>query len=89
MHVYPNPSNGDITVDWYYEATQDSKLFITDPIGNHLRSMDIPVGNKSILVSIEDFPSGIYFIKVQSKAQLYTVAKLVKSNLQNLNEIYF
>jgi hypothetical protein len=40
--------------------------------------MDIPVGNKSMLVSIADFPSGIYFVKVLSRGQLYTVAKLVK-----------
>ena len=78
VHVYPNPSNGDITVEWYYEATKDSKLFITDPIGNHLRSIDIPVANKSLLVSIADLPSGIYFVKIFSRSQLYTVARLVK-----------
>ena len=78
LHIFPNPTTGEITVEWAGEAPKDAQLFITDPMGQILYTRHVPNDVTSLTAALDVLPSGIYFVKVQSADQLFTVAKLVK-----------
>lgn len=59
VSVYPNPSDGVITVDG---ATVGSKLKIIDILGKELKTVSIQ--NKIQTVSLSELPNGVYFYSV-------------------------
>jgi len=78
LRIFPNPTTGEITVEWTGNAPKNARIFITDPMGRRLRMLTVPDAAKSLTTDIDDLPSGLYFVKVQSADRLFTVAKLVK-----------
>ncbi len=78
VHVYPNPSGGDITVSWAIEMPKDAQVFITNPEGQLLLSKPIPYGAKNLSMSLDVLPAGLYFVKIRSAERSFTVAKVVK-----------
>lgn len=79
VRIFPNPTTGEITVEWVGDAPKDARLFVTDPMGRRLRFFTVPDGAGSLNVDLENMPSGMYFVKVQASNRLFTVAKLVKN----------
>jgi len=78
VKIFPNPTTGEITIEWMDGAPRDTRLFITDQMGHRLRSIVVPYGEKSLMTIVDDIPSGLYYVKIQSGNRLFTVAKLVK-----------
>lgn len=78
LHIYPNPTTGEFTIEWSGNAPKNAKVFITDPMGRRLKMLTVPDVSNSLTTSLEDMPSGLYFVKVQSADRQYNVAKLVK-----------
>jgi hypothetical protein len=78
LRVFPNPTTGEITVEWTGNAPKNARIFITDQMGRRLRMLSVPESANSLSTAIDDLPSGLYFVKVQSTDRLFTVAKLVK-----------
>lgn len=78
LHVFPNPTTGEITIQWSENAPKNARVFITDAMGQRLKTLLVPGESTSLTTSLEDMPSGLYFIKVQSSDRWYNVAKLVK-----------
>ncbi len=76
--IYPNPTTGEITVEWKTEAPKDCSIFITDAMGRRLRTFTVPYAAASLNVRMDDLPSGMYFIKVQAADRFFTTAKVVK-----------
>jgi len=78
LNIFPNPTTGEITIEWSGQAPKNARIFITDPMGRRLRMLRVPDGGSSLTTDINDMPSGLYFVKVQSVDRLFNVAKLVK-----------
>lgn len=78
VRVFPNPTNGDVSIEWNIGSPKNAKLFITDATGHILRNHDIPNTATRLTMNIDEFAPGMYFIKIQSEDRLYEVAKLVK-----------
>lgn len=78
LSIFPNPTTGEITIEWSGNAPKNARIFITDPMGRRLRTLTVPDAGNSLTTAINDLPSGLYFVKVQSADRLFTVAKLVK-----------
>ena len=78
VHVYPNPSGGDVTLSWSVEMPKDAQVFVTNPAGQLLLSKPIPQGAKNLSMSLEVLPAGLYFVKIRSAERAFTVAKVVK-----------
>lgn len=66
FNVYPNPSNGKISLQVYSKVNTDCKLEIVDAKGSIVSSDDIEImeGDNSMNVDLSQFQSGIYLIRI-------------------------
>jgi hypothetical protein len=78
VRVFPNPTTGEITVEWTGGVAKKGRLFVTDVTGARIRSVDIPDVAERWTMNLDELPAGIYFIQIQSAEALYEVAKVVK-----------
>ena len=68
VSAYPNPTNGEYTVE--FTSTQDfnASVFVTDLNGRTVRNIsttDVIAGNNFINVNLSDLNSGLYFFHIQ------------------------
>ena len=68
VSAYPNPTNGEYTVE--FTSTQDFKasVFVTDLNGRIVRNIsttDVTAGNNFVNVNLSDLNSGLYFFHIQ------------------------
>jgi hypothetical protein len=68
VSAYPNPTNGEYTVE--FTSTQDFKasVFVTDLNGRMVRNIsttDVNSGNNFVNVNLSDLNSGLYFFHIQ------------------------
>lgn len=67
ISVFPNPSNGDINIDFYVEPDKTSILLIYDLNGKLIH--EVTELSKSNLINVSQWPKGIYTIQIQSNNQ--------------------
>jgi hypothetical protein len=80
IRVYPNPSDGMITLRFADFLTQDVvALELIDLSGRVLRTVSVSLLNegKQHLMDFSDFPAGAYFIHVRGKNGYYDRIKLL------------
>lgn len=70
IQVYPNPNNGEFTLDVPVEST----LVLTDAIGNILCTKQLSLGKNNF--NFSGYPSSIYFIKINMKGYKSLVKKI-------------
>ena len=68
VSAYPNPTNGEYTVE--FTSTQDfeASVFVTDLNGRMVRNIsttDVTAGNNFVNVNLSDLNSGLYFFHIQ------------------------
>ena len=68
VSAYPNPTNGEYTVE--FTSTQDFKasVFVTDLNGRMVKNIsttDVNAGNNFVNVNLSDLNSGLYFFHIQ------------------------
>jgi len=71
--VYPNPTNGEITLD--YGETEVESIGLYDAYGKQLKV--IPTDSNGEITIDLKYPSGIYFLKLKSENSM-RVFKIVK-----------
>ena len=77
LRFYPNPAADVITVEWLGEAPLHARLNIVDLTGRLVRTIDVPDAAATVTISVDDLPSGMFFIQVQEGGRMYRAAKLV------------
>lgn len=73
--VFPNPVKQEVTVQMKQAITEKSSLVLTDVSGKVIFTQG--VNKKSITLSMEEFPPGIYFLKVTTPSG-NAIEKLIK-----------
>jgi hypothetical protein len=76
--VYPNPTDGSITVLLNKNAEQDNKITISDLIGRELLKMNVNKGDAQAIIDMSDLPTGLYLVSIFSNEGKLTTLKLVK-----------
>ncbi len=76
LNLFPNPAKENLTVLVGSKHNGSFNLEITDLTGRKIRN-GIIFSNKNNTISVDEFSSGIYFIKV-SNAETFAVRKFVK-----------
>ena len=66
ISVYPNPSNGMITVDASKSNWSGSVIRVTNVAGSVLSI--IPISNAKTQVNLTDFAKGVYFVSVETQS---------------------
>jgi hypothetical protein len=79
MNVYPNPTDGKITVDFWLEKDENIWLNLYDTQGKslHLKDYQGQRGNNQVILDLQDYPSGAYFLNLQSAGR-QEVKKIIK-----------
>jgi Zn-dependent metalloprotease len=67
VKVYPNPSNGNYTLDFEWEASDVGIIDVYDVLGMRLFSKEINVsgGNNSIEIDLSQLSAGNYIVKLK------------------------
>lgn len=64
IYIYPNPSNGVVTVHLEEKLSTKGKVIILDKFSRQVYSQDVKKGVDEIFVDISSFPHDIYYVKV-------------------------
>ena len=75
MMIYPNPSSGQLTIQCSHEII-NGKLFLFDALGRSIFQVDKLNGIQIILDKL-DFPKGLYFLKLLSDGEYYSLQKIL------------
>jgi hypothetical protein len=78
IRLWPNPTNGIFTLDLTALPPGESiKIQLFNVFGEAVRNMTLEGGDKHLL-NIKEFPSGIYFVKVNARGETVTL-KLIRT----------
>ncbi|MEI7802293.1 MAG: T9SS type A sorting domain-containing protein, partial [Bacteroidota bacterium] len=73
--VFPNPTDESITIQ-FSKSCENCKLEITNTIGQI--EFSAPINQKSEIINLKSFSSGIYFLKVINENGSIQVKKIIK-----------
>ena len=80
MLTYPNPSNSNTTLSFELNkggAVDVAVYSITGRLVKQIKKSNMPAGENELFIDSEDFPAGIYIIKLESGKQSQSV-KFIK-----------
>jgi len=80
ISIYPNPTNGEITIDFSSYNGQENvkKVEITDITGKTVyTSTTLSTSNNQLKIDLSSFEKGIYIISIQTERERFT-SKIVK-----------
>lgn len=78
VEVYPNPTTGKIFISWNEKQTNILTIQLTDNLGKKISTTFITQKNRIQLNMNEDFPKGIYYLKLQTTTEMI-VKKIIKN----------
>jgi hypothetical protein len=80
VKVYPNPLHDAMTVDFNSNAAFDAQVVVSDLLGRSMLSKkaDILRGANQINVSVNNLPSGVYFVQLKSNNRILFTEKVIK-----------
>lgn len=66
LQLYPNPSNGNFTLEFDALQSADEIIYITDALGSTVKSyqFDINSGKNSLEINLESLADGIYYLRL-------------------------
>ncbi len=78
--IFPNPSNGNLTITLESDDNQSSTIDIVDLTGRNLMHLvkDVTEGTNTIAVNLNSFADGIYFVKTNTNGDITTNKIVVK-----------
>lgn len=79
LRLYPNPSTGELNIEWTGADLNDAAVHIVSLTGQTLRKITVPKGASKLTTSVADLASGIYFVKILSEGKQMQALKFVKS----------
>ena len=65
VHIYPNPTDGNLTIEYEYLGQLTTKIFHAD--GRMVRSKVLDFTGRSAVLEMGELPSGIYYIMALDK----------------------
>jgi hypothetical protein len=81
IHIYPNPTNEEITVSMASSIDKTYVITIFQSTGEEVFRKEIVSINKGIFsekISLREFNSGVYFVQIQDQKSLVT-KKIIKN----------
>lgn len=78
FQLFPNPTTGQLTLTWQGTTLKNGRVQIIGPLGQVMRTLEIPGGAESLDAQLADLPGGLYFVAILSEGALVQVLKFVK-----------
>jgi hypothetical protein len=80
LKVFPNPSIDFITVDLSdFAQYKNLSLHITNAELKKLEVVSVERNAKSKRINLSNYPSGVYFIRLQSGLEIIGIEKIIKN----------
>ena len=80
LMVYPNPAqSGKVTLE--LKSGEIAEVRLINILGKEVVSRSIDNGTIKYVLSLDNLPDGIYFVRVKSADNITVVKKLVVSNM--------
>ena len=76
--VFPNPTTGDVTVEFQEELPSDGLLCVTDLMGRRLQQIPLNAGQVRQTISLGDYPAGVYLVQVLGSGSVLYTSKVVR-----------
>lgn len=73
--VFINPTSNQINIEFQEKVAQEIKVEIFDVLGNikkPLTAMTTKSGKNLFTIDVSPYPSGLYFVKIQTSKEIYT-----------------
>ncbi len=72
--MYPNPTRGDLKVDFALAQLEPLNVYVLNSVGQILYELNVKNPNTTFTLSIDtrNYPNGLYFMKVQSETIMQT-----------------
>lgn len=65
LKVYPNPTNGLVTIEYSFGNNENLTIFISDMLGREIQKI-VSNGENKQVINLSALPKGIYFIEASS-----------------------
>ena len=78
--IYPNPTKNYATINYFSSTNEDINISLFNIVGEQVSTLyygDVSTGNNTYNVNLEDFPKGVYFVKLSNSKEIKTI-KLIK-----------
>ncbi|MFH2143799.1 MAG: T9SS type A sorting domain-containing protein [Bacteroidota bacterium] len=75
--LYPNPNNGNMELQYYFDKGQDGNIAIFDNVGRKVIQYDLDAGKNHLNISNDKLENGIYVYKITSGGKTIVEEKLI------------
>jgi hypothetical protein len=79
IYMFPNPTSGELNIEWVSELSDIDKVMIVDIAGKKVMTKDILWNVTSTQLDISAVSEGFYFLKLFTREKLIAVKKLIKN----------
>jgi hypothetical protein len=77
IEVYPNPSNGNFTVNLERLAGENFSIEMIDAMGRVVETRT-GLGNEKVSINTENFAHGIYILKINAGESVYLLKQIIQ-----------
>lgn len=80
LEVYPNPASSDVNVLFERKSGEPNKIFIYNLMGQVVYENELngTSGIQKLSINIAQFPTGLYFLKIQSGSEKMATKQFLK-----------
>lgn len=80
LKLYPNPTSGNLNIQWENQATGNAGVSVSDIIGHEVYNTTITLGSESGTTSIDlsNLKSGIYILSIKSEVNSFTSRLIIQ-----------
>ena len=81
FELYPNPTTNDIRISYTAETTSTINFTVLDILGKIISQTTVipTIGENMTSLSLTDYPTGIYLVRIQNENSEQVVRKIVKN----------
>lgn len=78
LEVYPNPTDGKLTIEYYLEDAHDTRIQLFDIQGRMLFDQEVVANGKQIEIDLASYQSGLYFVSLVDASGRLSWKKVVR-----------
>jgi len=77
LNIYPNPASGNIFIELPLTVQHNGIIQILDVTGRIVTQQNIQSGEPVLILSIDNYPSGFYFVQIESQSKQIMKGKFI------------
>ncbi|MCC6459791.1 MAG: T9SS type A sorting domain-containing protein [Saprospiraceae bacterium] len=79
LRLFPNPTDGEITLELGEALPEPALAVVTDLLGRRLQQTPLAANQVRQTLSLRDYPAGVYLVQVLGKNSVWHSQKIIKN----------